>query len=38
VRIPELQADDTNRNRPKYIANGDILMPIEEIELSNSKR
>jgi hypothetical protein len=38
VQTSELQQDDNNRNKPKYIAHGDILIPREEIEDSNSKR
>jgi hypothetical protein len=38
VQKSELQQDDNNRNIPKYIAHGDILIPREEIENSNSKR
>ncbi len=32
MQTSELEADDINRIRPKYIANGDILIPIEEID------
>jgi len=38
VQGSELLQDDTNRNKPKYIANGDILIPVEESKLSGPKR
>ncbi len=38
VQPSELQKDDIDRSKPKYIAHGDILIPIEEIEHLNAKR
>lgn len=38
IQIPDLLQDDTNPTKPKYVANGDILMTIEEFELLKAKR
>ncbi|CAF2530092.1 unnamed protein product [Rotaria sp. Silwood2] len=38
VEMPELQSDDKNRNKPKYITHGDILFSTDEIQSSRSKR
>ena len=38
IQWPELQKDDTNPKKAKYITHGDILIPIEEIELLKAKR
>ena len=38
IPVPQLQQDDANPTKLKYIANGDILMPIEEFKLLKAKR
>lgn len=38
IQLPELQQDDTNPKETKYVAHGDILISVEEIELLKAKR
>lgn len=36
--FPMMQSDDINGKRLKYVAHGDILIPSDEIDSSNSQR
>ncbi|CAF2046305.1 unnamed protein product [Rotaria magnacalcarata] len=38
VQTSEFKIDNNNRNKPKYVTNGDILLPTEETQFSGSKR
>ncbi|CAF0851656.1 unnamed protein product [Adineta steineri] len=38
MQLPDLQLDGNTKDNKKYVAHGDILIPIEELEQTNSKR
>ncbi|CAF1098730.1 unnamed protein product [Adineta steineri] len=38
MQLPDLQLDGNTKDNKKYVAHGDILIPIEELEQTDSKR